>query len=97
MMFFSQPQRHPAPIEIDPHALSSTSLQVQQTMDRIAENYGRLDLLLSEVELKISSDGRLSAINDSIKEIEIKVDGRKRKWRSLAKTKQKSANPKKPR
>jgi hypothetical protein len=91
MTYFSQPKSKK--IEVDPHAVSSRSPAVQQRIDRIVENYQRLDLMLSEIESKIQNDQRLNEIDQSILEIELQVDGRRRKWRPRRKT----VNPKKPR
>ena len=78
--------------------VSSSSPQVTERIQRIADSYQRLESMLDQVETKIRGDERLSAINDSIVEVEIKVDGRKRKWRARRpRVTPKSSNPKKPR
>ncbi len=100
MTFFNQKKSRSTPIEIDTTGLSSDSLEVRQQLDRIEDNYRRLDLILADVEHKIRSDERLNAIDQSITEIEIEVDGRKKKWRPRkpkSKSSRQSANPKKPR
>jgi hypothetical protein len=102
MTFFNSAKLPARKIEIDVTGVSSSSPGVQQRMARILANYEQLDLMLSSVEATIQQDQRLSAINDSIREIEIEVNGRKKKWRTrsnaVAKsTKRKSVNPKKPR
>ena len=94
MTFFNPKKSRSRQIEIDPARLSSESPEVRRQLDRIEDNYRRLDLMFADVELKIRSDARLNAIDQSITEIEIEVDGRKRKWRSR-KPKPKSAGPKK--
>ena len=95
MTFFNQSTpRRPHKIIIDSDAVSSTSPVVRQRMDRIAENYQRLDLMLTEIEAKIQNDERLSAIDETIVEVELNINGKKKKWRPRQK---KSANPKKPR
>ena len=99
MTFFSQKKSPAREVEKESTNLSSDSPEVQQQLDRIADNYRRLDLILSDVENKIQSDDRLSAIDQTIVEVEVEVDGRKKKWRPKrpkAKSQRKSANPKKP-
>ena len=94
MTFFNKKKLRPRPIEIDRTAISSNSPEIQQRLDRIEDNYQRLDSILADVETKIRSDERLNAIDQSITEIEVEVDGRKRKWRSRktkTKPKRKSA------
>lgn len=97
MTFFKTPHQSTNRIEIDLRAVSADSPEVTRRMDRIVENYQRLDAMLAEVETKIQGDDRLREINDSIQEIELKIDGRKRKWRSRKKSPKTSARPKKPR
>lgn len=95
MTFFNEKKLQPRRIEIDKSAISSGSPQVQQRLDRIHDNYRQLDSILTEVETKIRNDERLSAIDESIKEVEIAR--KKKKWRPRKATKKRSANPKKPR
>ena len=95
MTFFIKNNLQPRKIEIDLTTVSSNSPEVQQRLDRISENYHRLDSILTDVESKIQNDERLSAIDQSIKEIELTE--RRKKWRPRPKARKKSANPKKPR
>jgi hypothetical protein len=41
-------------LEIDSEATNSESASIQQRLDRITENYHRLDLVLTELEQKIA-------------------------------------------
>ena len=91
-LFYSTHSRS-TKIDIDPLAVSSSSPSVQKRMDRIAENYQQLDLLLAEVEAKIQRDARLNAIDQSICEVELDTGTRQKTWRR----RKKSAAPKKPR
>ena len=95
MTFFNEKKLQPRRIEIDTTAISSGSPQVQQRLDRIHENYRQLDSILAEVEAKIRNDERLSAIDESIKEVEI--SRKKKKWRPRNASKKQTVNPKKPR
>lgn len=95
MTFFNEKKLQPRRIEIDTTAISSESPQVQQRLDRIHENYRQLDSILAEVEAKIRNDERLSAINESLKEVD--VSRKKKKWRPRNAPKKRSVNPKKPR
>ena len=95
MTFFNEKKLKPRRIEIDKNAVSSGSPQMTQRLDRIHENYQRLDVILDEVEMKIRTDERLSAIDQSITEVE--VAEKKKRWRPRKTTKRKSKNPKKPR
>jgi hypothetical protein len=106
MTFFSSAKLPFQKIEIDVASVSSSSPEVLQRMARISANYDQLDVILSSVEATIQNDERLSAINDSILEVEIEVNGQKKKWRPRPKLRpkagansanKKSANPKKPR
>lgn len=103
MAFFSPEKLQPRQIEIDESTADCDSPDIQRRLDRIEQNYRRLDAVLIDIEDKLSKDDRLAALdNDQIdfeSEFGIKP---KRKWRP-AKTKrnrrQKSASghPRKPR
>ena len=95
MTFFNEKKLQPRRIEIDKSAICSGSPQVQQRLDRIHDNYRKLDSILAEVEAKIRNDERLNAIDESIKEIEI--TRKKKKWRPRKAPNQRTVNPKKPR
>ena len=96
MTFFDKKKLKSRRIEIDKNAVSSGSPQVRQRLDRIRENYQRLDSMLTEVEAKIRTDERLSAIDQSITEVEI--TRKKKRWRPrTAPSRKKSKHPKKPR
>ncbi len=93
MTLFDSTHSRSTKIESDPLAVSSSSASVQKRMDRIAENYQQLDLLLAEVEAKIQRDERLNAIDQSLGDVELAASTRKKNWRPS----KKSAAPKKPR
>lgn len=80
MAFFSSEKLKRRRIEIDLSAKTCDSPDVQKRLSRIDANYQRLDSMLGDIEDTISSDQRLSAINESIKSVDLPKK-RKRKWR----------------
>lgn len=82
---------------IVPNDVSSNTPQLQKRMERIESNFQQLDCLLNEVETMIQSDERLKAIDDSILEVELTVDGRRRRWRPRKSKSSKPNRPGKPR
>ena len=100
MTFFSKKELQRRKIEVDRNSISSESPDVQQRLERIHANYRELDLILADIELRIRSDERLSAIDQSIVELDVFVDGKKKKWRprhTTPKKRSKSVSPNKPR
>jgi hypothetical protein len=85
------------PMELDANALSSCNPQLQRRMDRIADHYRQLDSKFIEIEAKIQSDERLKAIDATIQEVELTVDGRRRRWRPRRPKTEKTSAPRKPR
>ncbi len=94
MTFFSKKILRPRKIEIDHSAVSSNSPEVVQRLDRIQQNYQELDRILDDLETKIKNDARLSAIDQTIQDLEIPQ--KRKRWRPRKSTR-KSVNPKKPR
>jgi uncharacterized protein Yka (UPF0111/DUF47 family) len=84
-------------VSIEPNSVSSEAPDLRRRMVRIATHFQQLDELLDEVENKIQSDERLKAIDDSIQEVELTIDGRRRRWRPRKRCQKKSAPPRKPR
>lgn len=80
MAFFPAEKLKQRRIEIDLSAKTCDSPEVQKKLDRIDANYQRLDSMLADIEDTISGDQRLSAINASIKTVDIRKT-KKRKWR----------------
>jgi len=80
MAFFSAEKLKQRKIEIDHSAITCASPDVQKRLNRIDANYQQLDSMLSDIEETISCDQRLSAINASIKTVDI-AKKKKRKWR----------------
>ncbi len=95
MTFFKEKKLRPRKIVLDENAISSGSPQVQQRLDRIHENYQQLDSILAEVEAKIQTDERLSAIDQSIRDVE--TARKKKKWRNRKTAQKGRTNPRKPR
>jgi uncharacterized protein Yka (UPF0111/DUF47 family) len=92
------PKSHIKPVaEVDLNTMSSANSQLKRRMDRIADNYRQLDSMLHEIEAKIQSDERLKAIDETIQEVELQIDGRKRRWRPRRTLSKKSSAPRKPR
>lgn len=84
-------------VELVPNAIASPNPQLQRRMDRIAEHYRQLDSILHEIEEKIQTDERLKAIDETIQEVELRIDGRKRRWRPRRAKSKTSGAPRKPR
>lgn len=83
-------------VPIEPNEISSEAPELQWRMTRIATHFQQLNELFNEVESMIQSDERLKAIDESIQEVELTIDGRRRRWRPRRSNK-KSAAPRKPR
>ena len=47
-------------VEIDADSVSSDSPQMLKRLDRISDNYAKLDLILSDMESKIAQDEHLN-------------------------------------
>jgi len=108
MTFFGPEKLKHKKILIDQSGVSSDSPEVEKRLSRIEANYQQLDAILAELELKMASDERLRAIDESNADDFEATFGvkRKRKWRPAkpiskrAQTKRrptKSVDPKKPR
>ena len=84
MAFFSPEKLKRKKIEVDNSAINSLSPKVHKRLERIEVNYQQLDQILAELELKMASDERLQAIDQSNAEDFEATFGvkRKRKWRT---------------
>ena len=72
MAFFSEKKLRKIRIDIDDSALKSDSPEIQSRLDRIEENYGKLDDVLSDLENRFEND------EEPIFDLPKK---KKRKWR----------------
>jgi hypothetical protein len=84
-------------VSIEPNDVSSTAPELQKRIERIVRNFQQLNTLLNDIETKIQSDERLKAIDDSIQEVELNIDGRRRRWRTRQTNSNRPSLPRKPR
>jgi len=94
MAFFSPEKLKRKKIQVDHSETSANSPEVQKRLERIEENYEQLDTILAELELKMQSDDRLRAIDQSSAADFHETFGikQKRKWRSPKKKKKKRSS-----
>lgn len=111
MAFFTPEKLKRRKIVVDESAISCDSVEVKNRLNRIEDNYEKLDSILAELELKMATDERLKAIDASTPDDFESTFGikQKRKWRpakkkkkrktdaSARRSKSKSADPRKPR
>ena len=82
MAFFSDKKLRRFRIEIDDSGMKSDSPEIQKRMDRIEENYGRLDEVLAELEDRFENDESFLSLFPEGAEPEFELPKKKkRKWR----------------
>lgn len=82
MAFFSEKKLRRFLIEIDDSGLRSDSPEIQKRMDRIEENYGRLNEVLASLEDRFENDDSfLSLFPDGVEQEFELPKKKKRKWR----------------
>jgi len=85
-------------IEIDQSDLCAESPEVRRRLDRISQNYDKLDSVLEQLEAKMKADDRLSAFDGDDANFELTFGiKRKRKWRSTKSKSKSTRRPRKPR
>ncbi|QEG23847.1 hypothetical protein [Mariniblastus fucicola] len=85
MAFFSDKKLRRIRITIDDSAIKSDSPEIQNRLDRIAENYGKLDEVLSGLEDRFENDEAFLSLFPEVADGEEPVfdlpKKKKRKWR----------------
>jgi len=82
MAFFSEKKLRRINIEIDDSALKSNSPEIQTRLDRIAENYVKLDEVLSGLENRFENDESFLGLFPEGEEPVFDLPKKKkRKWR----------------
>ena len=82
MAFFSDKKLRKIRIEIDDSALKSDSPEIKTRLDRIANNYDKLDEVLSGLENRFENDEAfLSLFPESEEPVFDLPKKKKRKWR----------------
>ncbi len=81
MAFFTEKKLRRVRIEIDSSTATADSPEIQKRLDRIAENYQKLDEVLDGVEARFENDESIKTLlGDEAPAIE-SPKKKKRKWR----------------
>jgi|TARA_B110000495_G_C23003099_1_gene592205 hypothetical protein len=85
-------------IEIPQSEICAKSPEVLKRLDRISQNYDKLDSILEQLEAKMKADERFSAFDGDDANFELTFGiKRKRKWRSQKPKSKSVGRPRKPR
>lgn len=82
MAFFTKKKLRRIRIEIDPTVVTADSPEMQKRLDRIAENYQKLDEVLDGLEDRFKNDESIKLLLGEEAPVIEPPKKKKRKWRS---------------